>query len=398
MAIAQETFTNAQVSLFYDPAFVDTFISPSAEAYNLNQILGGAGHTVTTFTGTDTSAWRNATQNANVLVIPSLDNIIDPATQLPLSTGAMFFLKDFVSRGGTLIVTSEVGGPQHGTDLLDAFFDTALNELNSSSIFPASTRTAEAAGTVFASGGTPLPGNDSVDALAAASLPAFATSLYETAAGNSTVVAFQFGKGQVIWLGWDWYQAAPAGGQDGGWNDILRRSVSTTDLEPNGLIINGTSGNDRVTVDPSLRAFNSTDRDDAITLKKGNDKAFGGAGHDVINGDKGNDKLHGDDGDDILCGGKDKDKLWGDAGGDYFLFDQTPGTVHADKIKDFLDGVDLILLEQSKFGGLTVGDMTALQFSSLIEYTSNGWLLYDGQKFAKLQSGLAISEVDFLVV
>ena len=46
-------------------------------------------------------------------------------------------------------------------------------------------------------------------------------------------------------------------------------------------------------MDPAARAFDLSDRDDVMTLKKGNDKAFGGDGHDVINGDKGRDKLHG---------------------------------------------------------------------------------------------------------
>ena len=80
-------------------------------------------------------------------------------------------------------------------------------------------------------------------------------------------------------------------------------------------------------------------------------------------------------------------------------FDLKAGNKHADLIKDFVDGVDMILLKQSKFDQLTLGDMSALQFSSLIEYTANGLLKYDGQKFAKLQSGgLDIGEEDFLIV
>jgi Ca2+-binding RTX toxin-like protein len=398
MAIAQEQFNNAQISLFFDPAYVDTGSASSDEAYNMRQVLEGIGHTIKPFTGTDTSAWREATLNANVLVIPSLNNIA-PGAQFPLSTGAMFFLKEFVSRGNTLIVVSEIGNEQRNTNLLDALFDTALNELNYNPTFPASSRTSDATGTVYATAGTPLPGNDAVDALEAASLPAFATSLYETAEGNSTVAAFQFGKGQVIWLGWDWNNAAPSpGSQNGGWNDILLRSISTTDLIPNGVVIEGKKGDDKVKAAPSAKGFDSTDLDDVITLGKGNDKAFAGGGHDVINGDSGKDKLHGGEGDDILNGGKNKDKLWGELGGDYFLFDQGPGARHADRINDFIDGIDMILLEDSKFVGLTAGDMSNATFTAHIVYTESGWLLYDGVKFARLQLGLAISEVDFLVV
>jgi Ca2+-binding RTX toxin-like protein len=392
MTIAKTQLTNAKVSLFYDPAFIET--GASGEGPNVKESLEDAGHIVTTFTGTSTNAWRDATQGVDVLVIPELE--IAP---LILSSGSAFFLKKFVSDGGTLIVHARHGQPdQPNTDLIDALFGTALNEVQSLANDP-STPTGEVTGTTYAGAALSLPWNDDLEALEAGSLPVTAKSLYQNTAGDSTVAAFQYGKGQIVWLGWDWHNAAPPPGtQDGGWNDILHRSVSHTDFEPNGLIINGTKFNDKVNFDPSAKTFDSSNRDDVMALKKGNDKAFGGEGHDVINGDKGKDKLHGGSADDILNGGKDKDKLWGDAGGDYFLFDQTGGT-HADQIKDFVDGEDIILLKQSKFDDLTLGDMSALQFSSLIEYTSNGWLKYDGQKFAKLQSGgLDIGEEDFLIV
>ena len=65
---------------------------------------------------------------------------------------------------------------------------------------------------------------------------------------------------------------------------------------------------------------------------------------------------------------------------------------------DFVDVDDIIVLKQSKFDGLTVGAMTTAQFDEHIAYKSNGWLTYDGEKFAKLQSsGLDIGAGDFLV-
>jgi Ca2+-binding RTX toxin-like protein len=100
----------------------------------------------------------------------------------------------------------------------------------------------------------------------------------------------------------------------------------------------------------------------------------------------------------LLNGGKNSDKLWGDLGGDYFLFDLGPGAQHADRINDFVDGIDMILLEDSMFVGLTAGDLSNALFTAHIQYTATGWLLYDGLKFARLLSGLPISEVDFLVV
>ena len=71
-------------------------------------------------------------------------------------------------------------------------------------------------------------------------------------------------------------------------------------------------------------------------------------------------------------------------GGDYFLFDQKPGAKHADKIKDFIDGVDLILLRQSKFDWPYGRRHERCGVQVTIQYAANGWLKYDGQKFAKL--------------
>ena len=207
----------------------------------MKRSLEAAGHTVTTFAGTTTEAWRNATNGADVLVIPEV--VIEPT----LSTGAMFFLKDFVSKGGTLILVSGTGIEQSGTDLINTVFGTALVELPD---VGTSTPTADINGTTFGADIPLLINNGSTDALQAASLPDFAKSLYETAGGDLTVAAFQFGGGQIVWLGWDWYRADV---QDDGWIDILKQSVGVTDFEPNGLVINGTTGNDKVNIDPSAK-------------------------------------------------------------------------------------------------------------------------------------------------
>ncbi|HET7713998.1 MAG TPA: hypothetical protein VFK86_00060 [Bauldia sp.] len=389
MTIAQEQLSNADVALFFDSNYVN-LSGPDSEAIGVQQALLLFGHVATTFVGTSTEAWRNATAGADVLVIPELQ-----MAALPLSAGAMFFLREFVSDGGTLIVHGANTGT-HDTDLLNALFDLALTKVDANTT---STPTTDVAGTTYAAGPPSLADNDDVVALDNLSLPAFARSFYKDALGDATVAGFQYGKGQVIWLGWDWYDALPLGSQDGGWNPTLNRSVCLSDFKPNGLVIVGTQSKDKVTVDQAVKGLDASDRDDVISLKKGNDKAWAGSGHDVISGDKGADKLQGDAGDDLINGGKDNDVLWGGPGEDYFLFDQKPGNSHADRIGDFVSGVDLILLKQSKFGGLTLGDMSAQQFSSLITYSDNGWLKYDGEKVAKLASGdLNIDNSDFLVV
>ena len=361
----------------------------------MKQILE-ASRVVTTFTGTDTTSWRNATQDVEVLVIPSFF-LVAPE---PRSFRGRNVLPEGLRQSGRH--PNYPWGVRRGEaehQFVNTLFDTALADVNSA-IVP-STPTANVAGTTFAGASGALPWLDETEAIAAVSLPAFATSLYKNAAGDSTVAAFQYGKGQVIWIGRDYYDALPPPGTtDGGWNDILNRAISVTDFLPNGVVIEGGKGNDKVSLDGSAngKGFASTDRDDVIVLNKGKDKAFAGGGHDFIDGGKDNDRLHGGDGDDTITGGKRKDKLWGDGGGDYFVFDQKPGRSQADAIKDFVDGEDLIVLQLVKFGGLTAGEMTAAQFAQHIVYEPNGWLSFDGQKFAKLQSGgLAIDASDFVV-
>ena len=174
MTIAQTQLTNAQVSLFYDPTYMEVNTSHASEPYNIKQILEANGHAVTTFIGAGTDAWRNATQGADVLVIPSLE-----VAAVSLSAGALFFLKDFVSRGGTLVTTQSFDQPN--TDLLNALFDTALNEGPGGP----SNATAAVGGTTYSGAAAAIPNNlGPIEALQATSLPVFATSLYENASGR----------------------------------------------------------------------------------------------------------------------------------------------------------------------------------------------------------------------
>src|SRR5262249_44288336 len=59
-------------------------------------------------------------------------------------------------------------------------------------------------------------------------LPVGAKSLYETAAGVSALVQIPFGEGTIFFVGWDWYDAAPVGSQDGGWLGVLDAAVRTS--------------------------------------------------------------------------------------------------------------------------------------------------------------------------
>jgi len=89
-----------------------------------------------------------------------------------------------------------------------------------------------------------------------------------------------------------------------------------------------------------------------------NDTLRGDASANYLMGGQGNDILSGGEGDDTLRGGSGSDTLTGGAGADRFLIGAGDG---ADKITDFVHGVDRITLQRSAFGfsGIS-GDERAL--------------------------------------
>jgi len=83
--------------------------------------------------------------------------------------------------------------------------------------------------------------------------------------------------------------------------------------------IQGSSGNDSITVDSSVTLGVSVQGgpgDDTVTGGSGDDGLCGGQGNDVIYGDAGDDSIKGGQGDDLLCGGKGDDTIFGSLGND----------------------------------------------------------------------------------
>jgi Ca2+-binding RTX toxin-like protein len=397
MAIAQTKLTNAKVHLFYDAAFTDITASPGdatfAEASEILQsIEDSLGHTITTFVGTG-GEWVTATKQADVIVVPALNG------NVPLQLEALFALRQFVDKGGTLIVVGSVNS-QYGTALVNLISGQALVEKDI--IAGDSTKQPDAGGNLFSNGLATIGDGDGLDFTSAwdkASVSPAVKSLYEDANGDSTVAALQFGKGQIVFLGWNWNNAVPFQGmQDGGWLNVLNQAISETDGKPSGKVINGTKGNDKVGFDIVGKKYNSTDLDDIAKLKAGNDKAKGADGHDVLYGQAGNDKLYGEDGNDTLIGCYGQDKLKGGAGIDYFQFEATPGGANLDKIVDYVDGTDKIVLASKMYKAFSPGVMSAQDFADHISYTGKGVLKYNGKAFAKIGQGHDIEETDFLIL
>ena len=67
--------------------------------------------------------------------------------------------------------------------------------------------------------------NDAVYTIDPDYLPLGARVIYQGINGGVAVAIIPRAKGAIIFLGYDWYNAAPHGSQDGGWLEILRRAL-----------------------------------------------------------------------------------------------------------------------------------------------------------------------------
>lgn len=87
---------------------------------------------------------------------------------------------------------------------------------------------------------------------------------------------------------------------------------------------------------------------DRILGGAGQDRVLGGTGQDHLSGNRGRDSLYGGQGNDRLVGGAGHDQLTGGAGSDRFVFSTGAGR---DRIMDFQDDVDSLVLNDALWGG-----------------------------------------------
>lgn len=141
---------------------------------------------------------------------------------------------------------------------------------------------------------------------------------------------------------------APPGDQGGG-IVINGRDITETLTGGDGsdLIFAG-AGNDTIQGLSGDDTLFGRAGDDAINGGDGADTLFGGRGADIIAGGNGQDMLDGGDGDDRLEGNGGDDVLYGRSGADTFIF-----ATGADRISDFEQGIDRIILDPGLWTGLT---------------------------------------------
>ncbi len=202
---------SSNINVFMNGNYVD--IEPGnpegAEGLTVTASINSLGYSYDTFTGISQATF--ARFNGGVLVIPELEeNDLDP----DLTAGARSAIASFVSNGGTLITFA----PDEIFNLLNNVFgftisDNGLTEpinLTSSglSLFPTAPST--------------IPDNDATVSLDTSTLPPDSVTIYEGDGENQSVVTMMpYGSGKIYVIGWDWYDAAPNGEENGGWLSLL---------------------------------------------------------------------------------------------------------------------------------------------------------------------------------
>ncbi|WP_042064392.1 VCBS domain-containing protein [Acinetobacter tjernbergiae] len=217
--LASYALSGAKIAFFDNGSFVDTAGGIGAESDNLQATLSSQGHIVSTFTDYSATGLTTALSGKQVLVIPELEV---GSLGSALTTQAKDVIRDFISDGGSLIIGGSSGS--NDTLLLNDLFGFSLTGNNANT---ATNRTGTATGTTFADDPTSLPWNDGTYSLNTSSLPAGSKSVFE-ASGVTSVAVMPYGAGQISYIGYDWYNAAPVGTQNGGWLQVMSSAVSTT--------------------------------------------------------------------------------------------------------------------------------------------------------------------------
>jgi Ca2+-binding RTX toxin-like protein len=304
--------STATVAVFDDPAYVDSSGAPGGESDNIQASIVAKGHGVRAFTGIAANNFSFALAGAKVLVIPEQEN---QELAPDLSGDAVHTIRSYVASGGGLIINGDNDHAAFVASLLSRVFGIIVTE----GVGPGTTtKQAAAAGTSFGGGPGSLLENNGTNFLTG--LPAGAASIYANGA-NSSVVAFTFGNGTIVYLGWDWFSSDPptAGQQNGGWQNVLGRAL--TEVAGTGCNITGSPGVDTI---------NGTSRGDRICAWGGNDLISAAGGNDVVIAGRGGDTVNGGNGKDRLIGGKGADTLNGNGDNDFLdTRDGAHGNDHA---------------------------------------------------------------------
>ncbi len=171
----------------------------------------------------------------------------------------------------------------------------------------------------------------------------------------------------------------------------------------------GTASSDRIRGGVGNDTIKAGQADDTISGEDGNDRLWGSSGNDSLSGGANDDRLYGGWGNDILRGG---------SGRDIFIFTSSPNeATNIDRIRDFSVANDTVWLENAVFtsagptgrlksAAFWTGDAAHDASDRIIYDRADGILFYDSDgtgaveqvAFAKLATGLRMTNADFQIV
>lgn len=222
----------ATVAVFYNPSFVDisTNDGTPASAVHFKEELEGLGHTVRTFTGTDTESVIAALGGANLLAVPDLS---EGSLRNQMSNTTKNVIRSFITNGGGYIAAGDQGN--NSTAFLSDLFGYATIETayrtGDKTIRP------DASGTAFSGGPATLSDSGGTYGLYnwADDYAPGAKTIYFSADNASFVgVALMpyANRLPVVYLARDWSRGGPNGTEDGNWRNVLGRSVTAVGSQP----------------------------------------------------------------------------------------------------------------------------------------------------------------------
>lgn len=187
--------------------------SSSSEGWTLQKGLESFGVPFDMFTTIEATGLQEILTTANKLLIPENEE-----GEVPWSAESQQVIADWVASGNTLITFY----PVEWLDTINSMFGFNISGGEGSAPY---NKTPAASETIFASGASLLGSPSATESVLESSLPAGSVSIYSDGS-NSVLTIIPFGNGKIIIFGWDWYDAAPFGGEGAGdWVPLLQMAV-----------------------------------------------------------------------------------------------------------------------------------------------------------------------------
>jgi len=218
-----------KIALFYNEAYVDIDEgSYFAEASNLKASLEAKGHLVIPFTNFTETTLLDIISQTSLIVVPELEKRGLFAT---LSNETKSILKNYIDCGGGLVVNGIVSSSsiqnRNAVELINGVFGFALEQSDIELTGSALLNTDAVTNTAFIDAPAEISNNRANAYLKTNSLPDDGKVIYHLK-GNiekASIISLSYGAGQVLYLGWSWWNAFPVGDLDGGWPAMFEQAI-----------------------------------------------------------------------------------------------------------------------------------------------------------------------------